>query len=50
MRWVDVLRRLSADGARRFLDVGPRQVIAGLVRRTLDGAEMLTAKELVAHA
>ena len=49
VRWVDVLRRLSADGARRFLDVGPGKVVAGLVRRTLDGVEVLTAKELVAH-
>jgi [acyl-carrier-protein] S-malonyltransferase len=50
VRWVDVLRRLSADGARRFLDVGPGKVVAGLVRRTLDHAEVLNAKELVAHA
>jgi malonyl CoA-acyl carrier protein transacylase len=50
VRWVDVLRRLSADGARRFLDVGPGKVVAGLVRRTLDGADVVTAKELVAHA
>jgi [acyl-carrier-protein] S-malonyltransferase len=49
VRWVDVLRRLSADGARRFLDVGPGKVVAGLVRKTLDGADVLTAKELMAH-
>ncbi len=38
VRWVDVLRRLRADGARRFIDVGPGRVLAGLVRRTLDDA------------
>lgn len=36
VRWVEVLRRLHAEGARRFIDVGPGRVLAGLVRRTLD--------------
>jgi malonyl CoA-acyl carrier protein transacylase len=36
VRWVEVLRRLRAEGARRFIDVGPGRVLAGLVRRTLD--------------
>jgi [acyl-carrier-protein] S-malonyltransferase len=49
VRWVEVLRRLSADGARRFLDVGPGKVLAGLVRKTLDGADAVTVKELLAH-
>jgi malonyl CoA-acyl carrier protein transacylase len=47
--WVDVLRRLSADGARRFLDVGPGKVLAGLVRKTLEGADAVTVKELLTH-
>ncbi len=38
VRWVDVLRRLRFDGARRFIDVGPGRVLAGLVRRTLHDA------------
>lgn len=51
VRWVDVLRRLREEGARRFLDVGPGKVLAGLVRRTLDGVEIETAREAeVAHA
>jgi [acyl-carrier-protein] S-malonyltransferase len=49
VRWVEVLRRLSADGARRFLDVGPGKVVAGLVRRTIEDADVLTAKEVIAH-
>jgi malonyl CoA-acyl carrier protein transacylase len=50
VRWVDVLGRLQADGARRFLDVGPGKGIAGLVRRTLDDVEILTADAELAHA
>src|SRR3954449_11147348 len=39
IRWTAVLDRLSELGVRRYLDVGPGKVLAGLVRRTLDGAE-----------
>lgn len=45
VRWVDVLRRLEAAGGRRFLDVGPGKVLAGLARRTLDGAEVETRRD-----
>jgi [acyl-carrier-protein] S-malonyltransferase len=53
VRWVEVLERLHAEGARRFCDVGPGKVLAGLVRRTLDDAEPvagITAEREVAHA
>jgi malonyl CoA-acyl carrier protein transacylase len=33
---------LEADGIRRFVDVGPGRVLAGLVRRTLDGVTVET--------
>jgi malonyl CoA-acyl carrier protein transacylase len=49
VRWVDVLKRLRADGARRYLDIGPGKVVAGLVRRTLDAAEVMTGDQAVAH-
>lgn len=42
VRWVEVLRRLHADGARRFLDVGPGKVLARLVRKTLEEVEVQT--------
>jgi [acyl-carrier-protein] S-malonyltransferase len=35
VRWIETLHRLEALGCNRFLEVGPGQVLAGLVRRTL---------------
>lgn len=42
IRWTAVLGKLSGLGVTRFLDVGPGKVLAGLVRRTIDGAETET--------
>jgi [acyl-carrier-protein] S-malonyltransferase len=39
IRWTAVLGKLSGLGVTRFLDVGPGKVLAGLVRRTIDGAK-----------
>jgi [acyl-carrier-protein] S-malonyltransferase len=51
VRWTGVLHRLYDEGARRFLDVGPGRVLAGLARRTLDGIEVETTREAeAAHA
>jgi [acyl-carrier-protein] S-malonyltransferase len=35
VRWTETQRRLGELGCNRFLEVGPGQVLAGLVRRTL---------------
>jgi [acyl-carrier-protein] S-malonyltransferase len=35
VRWIESLRRLAQLGCDRFLEVGPGQVLAGMVRRTL---------------
>jgi [acyl-carrier-protein] S-malonyltransferase len=40
VRWVQTLQRLSALGCDRFLEVGPGQILAGLVRRTLAGVKV----------
>jgi [acyl-carrier-protein] S-malonyltransferase len=42
IRWTAVLGRLSDLGVTRYLDVGPGKVLAGLVRRTIEGAEIET--------
>ncbi|HVY97076.1 MAG TPA: ACP S-malonyltransferase [Solirubrobacterales bacterium] len=50
VRWLLTLRRLREAGAGRFLEVGPGDVLTGLVRRSLDGvgAEALALE--AAHA
>lgn len=41
VRWREVLDILDARGARRFLDVGPGDVMSGLVRQVLPHAEVV---------
>lgn len=40
VRWIETLRRLAAMGCDRFLEVGPGNVVAGLVRRTLQDVKV----------
>jgi [acyl-carrier-protein] S-malonyltransferase len=40
VRWIDTLRGLNALGCDRFLEVGPGNVLAGLVRRTLQDVQV----------
>lgn len=47
VRWREVLQTLDARGAGRFLDVGPGDVMSGLVRRSLPGAEMVEVSDAV---
>jgi [acyl-carrier-protein] S-malonyltransferase len=42
IRWTAVTRRLRDLDVTRFLDVGPEKVLAGLVRRTIEGVEIET--------
>jgi [acyl-carrier-protein] S-malonyltransferase len=38
VRWLEVMRRLDGLGATRYVETGPGKVLAGLVRKSLDGA------------
>lgn len=40
VRWADSLRALSAMGCDRFIEVGPGNVLAGMVKRTLPDARV----------
>jgi [acyl-carrier-protein] S-malonyltransferase len=46
VRWIATLQRLAALGCDRFLEVGPGNVVAGLVRRTLPDAEVASIGSL----
>jgi malonyl CoA-acyl carrier protein transacylase len=44
VRFRESLLRLGADGVCAFVDVGPGKVMAGLARRTLEGADVSVAE------
>jgi len=46
VRWREVLLALRARGVTRFFELGPGQVLTGLVKATLDGADARSAQEL----
>jgi [acyl-carrier-protein] S-malonyltransferase len=50
VRWREVVLALHARGARRFVEVGPGKVLTGLVKRTLDDVELVTADAALAEA
>ncbi len=43
VRWVESVERLGADGATRFLEVGPGTVLAGLIKRIVEGVPVVAA-------
>lgn len=40
VRWTSTLQNMKADGATRFVEVGPGKVLQGLVKRTLKEVEI----------
>jgi len=45
VRWMDLVQALGASGVRTFVEVGPGRVLAGLVKRILEGARVLNVGE-----
>ena len=45
VRWEAVVRRLSASGARLYVEVGPGAVLAGLIKKTDRGATAVSVSD-----
>ncbi|OGK95297.1 MAG: [acyl-carrier-protein] S-malonyltransferase [Candidatus Rokubacteria bacterium RIFCSPHIGHO2_12_FULL_73_22] len=45
VRWTDCVRRLAAEGASAFVEVGPGRVLTALVKRIVDGARGVSIED-----
>jgi [acyl-carrier-protein] S-malonyltransferase len=45
VRWTDCVRRLAAEGASVFVEVGPGRVLSGLTRRIVEDARALAVED-----
>ena len=45
VRWTDCVRRLAAEGATTFVEIGPGRVLTALLRRIVDGARGLSVED-----
>ncbi len=45
VRWTECVERLGREGATVFVEVGPGRVLAGLVKRIVDGARGLSVED-----
>ena len=48
MRWVDVVGALVGAGVTTFYEIGPGQVLAGLIGRCAPQATVITAERMAA--
>ena len=42
--WEESNRRMGADGAKRFVEVGPGKVLSGLARKIVEGSETVNVE------
>jgi [acyl-carrier-protein] S-malonyltransferase len=45
VRWTDCVRRLAAEGATAFVEVGPGRVLSGLARRIVEDARIAAVED-----
>jgi len=45
VRWADCVKRVAAEGASTFVEIGPGRVLTGLLKRTVDGARGLSVED-----
>ena len=50
VRWVDAVGALVGSGVTKFYEIGPGQVLAGLIARCAPQATIITAERMVADA
>ncbi len=50
VRWADTVRHLQARGVKRIVECAPGKVLAGLVKRTVDGVEAVAVTDSAALA
>ena len=50
VRWADTVRHLQARGVARIVECAPGKVLAGLVKRTVDGVEAVAVTDSAALA
>lgn len=50
VRWADTIRHLKEHGVRRIVECAPGKVLAGLVKRTVDGVEAVAITDSAALA
>lgn len=45
VRWEDVVKRLVADGAKRFVELGPGTVLAGLIKKIDRSVDVMSVED-----